>query len=319
MNFDLNLLRVFIAVFEHRSVSAAAQELGMSQPGLSTALGRLRTQLQDPLFTKGAAGMEPTSRARTLIDTARGIVRTVHADILQPPTFDPATSRREFRIALTDIAEGIYLPLALRAFQERAPGMALRSVFMPPRELEEAMASGAVDLAAGYYPDITTGSFLHRRVGLHSFACLARTGHPVARGALSLEQFSALGHVVVEPLGRRSQEVLEQFLQKKRIRLRVVLRTPHFMSVPTIVSTTDAIATVPQALADFVSSNPGLQQVALPFRPPTFQVNLYWHRSAHSDPANRWLRQVLIDQFPELQRRAYDRNGRPGAAPSALP
>ncbi len=309
MEFDLNLLRVFVAIYEHRSVSAAAQELGMSQPGLSTALGRLRTQLQDPLFTKSAAGMEPTSRARALIDTARGIVRTVRTEILQPPEFDPATSTREFTIALSDIAEGIYLPLALQAIQAHGPGLTLRSVFMPPRELEEAMSAGEVDMAAGWYPDITGSSFFHRRVGLHSFVCIARSGHPEVRGTLSLEQFCRLGHAVVEATGR-SQEVFENFLRRRRTRRRVVLRTPHFMSLPVIVSGSDAIAVVPQALADFVAASPELQQMALPFRPPTFQVNLYWHRSAQSDPAGRWLRQMLIDRFPELQARAYDRNGR---------
>jgi DNA-binding transcriptional LysR family regulator len=308
-NLDLKLLQVFIAVYDCRSVSAAAQLLDMSQPGLSTALARLRIQLQDPLFAKGLTGMEPTSRARGLIDAARSIVHTMETQLLQAPVFDPATSVREFRIALSDIGEGIYLPLAIRAVEDVAPGVTFRSVYMTPRELEDAMASGDVDLAAGFYPDITTSYFFYRRVGMHSFACIARADHPVVRGSLSFEQFSELGHVVVETTGR-SQEVLERFLKAKRIKRHVILRTPHFMSVPVIVASTNAIAIVPQALADFISANPTLQQVTLPFRPPTFQVNLYWHRSAHHDPANKWLRGMLIDKFPLLQARAYDRNGR---------
>ena len=79
--------------------------------------------------------MEPTSRARGLIDTARSIVKTVQTEVLRPPLFEPATSVREFRFALSDIGEGIYLPLAIRAIEEGAPGVTLRSVFMPPRQL----------------------------------------------------------------------------------------------------------------------------------------------------------------------------------------
>ena len=146
--FDLNLLRVFLAVYDAKSVGGAAQALNMSQPGLSTALARLRRQLGDPLFLRGATGMEPTSRARSLADSVRGIMRAVDAEVLKPPVFDPTTSTREFRIALTDIAEGIYLPIALRALKESASRMSLRSVFMSPRELEEAMAAGEVDMAA---------------------------------------------------------------------------------------------------------------------------------------------------------------------------
>src|SRR5687767_4686509 len=114
---DLNLLRVFLAIYEAKSVGGAALALNMSQPGLSTALARLRKQLGDPLFLRGATGMEPTSRGRELAESVRGIMRTIDTEVLKPPVFDPATSRREFRIALTDIAEGIYLPTVLMAAQ----------------------------------------------------------------------------------------------------------------------------------------------------------------------------------------------------------
>lgn len=305
---DLNLFRVFLAVYDAKSVGGAAHSLGMSQPGLSTALARLRKQLGDPLFLRGASGMEPTSRARKLADSVRGIMRAVESEILTPPVFDPATSQREFHIALTDVAEGIYLPAVLRALQANTSRMTLRSVFMAPRQLEVAMAAGDVDIAAGYYPDIKGSAFLHRRIALHSFACIAAADHSKLRGRLTMEQFSTLPHVVVEATGR-SQELFDRFLQRRRLERRVVLRSPHFMSVPFIVAESDAVAVVPQALADFMADHPRIQQVALPFNPPIFQTNMYWHRSVHADPANQWLRQTLISHFPQVQARAYDRNG----------
>lgn len=307
---DLNLLRIFLAIYEAKSVGGAARALGMSQPGLSTALGRLRDQLGDPVFQRGASGMEPTSRARALVESVRGIMRAVDDDVLRPPAFDPANSRREFRVALTDIAEGIYLPTLLRALKASGPHMSLRSVFMSPQELEAEMASGSVDIAAGYYPDIKGSAFMHRRIGLHSFACIVGQLHARLGDRMTMEQFSTLPHVVVEATGR-SQEVFDRFLQKRRISRRVILRSPHFMSVPYIVADSDAVSIVPQALADFVADHPLIKQVAMPFKPPVFQVNLYWHRSAHADPANKWLREALIREFPKLRARAYDRNGSP--------
>lgn len=308
---DLNLLRVFLAVYDAKSVGGAAQALNMSQPGLSTALSRLRRQLGDPLFLRSATGMEPTSRARGLADSVRGIMRAVDTEVLTPPVFDPTSSTREFRIALTDIAEGIYLPIALQALMESGSSMSLRSVFMPPRDLEEAMASGSVDLAAGFYPDIKGSAFVHRRIALHSFACIASANHPDLGERMTQDQFSRLPHVVVEAPGR-SQEVFDRFLQKRQLQRNVALRTPHFMSVPVIVAESNSVAVVPQALADFIISHPLVRQVQLPFRPPTFQANLYWHRSVHSDPANQWLRQALIRKFPQIQARAYDRQGKTG-------
>jgi DNA-binding transcriptional LysR family regulator len=287
--------------------------LDMSQPGLSTALRRLRGVLNDPLFVKTYNGMEPTSRARELLAPVRAIVHSVDSELLAVPRFDAATSTREFRMALTDIGEGIYLPFAINAIQREAPGVTLRSVYMPPRELEEAMAAGAVDLASGYFPDITSNQFLHRRIGLHSFACLMRAGHPIRDSVLSMSQYQRLDHVEVEAPGR-SLEVFDAFLRKKKLRRNIILRTPHFMSIPVIVGSTDVVATVPQALADFFSSMKELRQVGLPFRPPTFQVNLYWHRSAQNDPGNQWLRGVLVSHLDTLKARAYHRNGKAAAA-----
>lgn len=309
---DLNLLRVFLAVYEARSVGGAAHMLDMSQPGLSTALARLRKQLGDPLFLRSPTGMEPTSRARDLVDSVRNILSAVDKEILKPPVFDPSTSRREFRIALTDIAEGIYLPFVLRALEASSSQMTLRSVFMSPHQLEAEMAAGTVDIAAGYYPDIKGSAFMHRRIGMHSFACIAAKDNTLLGECMTMEQFSSLPHVVVEATGR-SQELFDRFLQKRRLLRRVILRSPHFMSVPVIVAASSAVAVVPQALADFMASYSLIRQVALPFKPPAFQVNLYWHRSAHADPANQWLRQTLIAQFPKLQARAYDRNARASA------
>ena len=308
-DLDLKLLAAFLAVFETRSVGQAALRLHMSQPGLSTALGRLRRLLGDPLFVKTPRGMEPTTRARALYEPVRGILESVETGLFVKPEFDPATSTREFRLALSDIGEGIYLPLALQAITAVAPGVTLRSVALPPRQLEEAMDSGVVDLAAGFFPDIRTGEYLHRRVGLHSFACIMRSGHPLAKEKLTLKQFTELPHVVIEASGR-SQEVLEKFFRSRRIRRRVVLHTPHFMSVPVIVASTDVVATVPQALADFITTQHGLTQVPLPFVPPTFQVNIHWHRSVNNDPGSKWLRGMLFANIPVLQARGYDRGGR---------
>ena len=317
MNLDLHLLQIFLTIYERRSVGEAAAALDMSQPGLSTALARLRRTLQDPLFVKTARGMEPTSRAHALVTPIRSIVHSINSELLVAPDFVPATSTREFRVALSDIGEGIYLPFAVRNLQASAPGTLMRSLFMPPKQLEEEMAAGRVDLAIGYFPDIRSGQFFQRRIGMHSFACLVRRDHPDVSEQLTMKQFGELGHVIVEAPGR-SQEVFETFLKRKQVKRKVVLSTPHFMSVPVIVAGSSAIAVVPQALADFFVHQPDIRQVGLPFVPPTFQVNLYWHRSVQLDPANQWLRELMISTFDEIRARGYDRNGkrRKGADPA---
>ncbi len=211
---------------------------------------------------------------------------------------------------MSDVGETIYMPLAMQKINETAPGISLRSVSLPPNQLHEAMDEGAVDLAAGYFPDIKTQRFLYRRIGRHSHACIIRAGHPLQAARLSLEQFTSMQHVAVEAPGRR-HEVFDEFLASKRIHRSIALRTPHFMSLPMIIAQTDMIATVPQALADFFADTGRIRQIGLPFVPPTFQANMYWNRSAHLDPANVWLRQTLFSAFQVVKSRAYDRNGVP--------
>lgn len=220
-NLDLNTLRVFVAVHDTRSVSAAAQGLNLSQSGVSTALARLRIQFEDALFTKTASGMEPTARARELVGPARKIIHDIESHLLAPQEFDPHTSEREFVLALSDIGEGIYLPNMIRSLYQQHSGITLRSLYLPARQREEAMANGEVDMAVGYFPDITSNQFHMHRIGLHSFTCIARTAHPIARGRLTQQQFAELGHVVVEPPGRslevKAGEVREADHERERM------------------------------------------------------------------------------------------------------
>lgn len=309
MNIDTQLLTIFVNIYQTRSVSIAAQKLKLSQPGISSALKRLRNTLNDQLFIKTSNGMEPTSRSHELIGPITEILKSIDLNFNAKSNFDPQTSQREFIIALSDIGEGIYLPLFLKKIQQINSKITLRSVSLAPKLLEEAMVAGEVDLAAGYFPDIKSTQFLHRRVGLHSFACIMRKGHPLANQKITTKRFLEQSHIAIEAPGR-SQEVFEKFLIEKKLNRKVILKTPHFMSVPFIVSETDAIATVPQALADFITAGNKLIQTRLPFIPPTFQVNLHWHKSMDKESGNQWLRNIVFENLEALKQKSYSRNGR---------
>lgn len=308
MKLDIQLLTIFVTIFQTRSVSLAAQKLKLSQPGISSALKRLRTTLNDQLFIKSSNGMEPTHRAHELIGPVSEILKAIDKNFNSEAFFNPQTSKREFVIALSDIGEGIYLPLFLRKIQEINSSITLRSISLTPKLLEEAMVAGEVDLAAGFFPDIKSTQFLHRRVGLHSFACIMRKGHPLSKQKITIDRFLEQQHISIEAPGR-SQEVFEKFLIEKKLVRKVILRTPHFMSVPFIVSETDAIATVPQALADFITTGNRLIQTRLPFTPPTFQVNIHWHKSVDKEPGNQWLRNIIFDNLERIKEKSYSRNG----------
>jgi DNA-binding transcriptional LysR family regulator len=301
MSLDLNLLRILLAVYETKNAGAAAHRLGMSQPGLSGALKRARASLGDPLFLRTARGMEPTARTRELIDPIRDVLATVDSKIISPARFVPAESTSEFRIALSDIGETVYLPTIVRCIAEHASNATIRSVSLKPRQLEEAMEQGKVDLAIGYFPDFKSDDIFEQTIGTSSFRCIGNIEHPLRGPRLTMGQFQSLGHAVVETEGR-SQELFEQFLRMKKIRRKVTMRLSHFMSIPAIIAGTDLLVTVPGVLADLIVSQGNAKVYIPPFAMPTFTTKIHWHRTARADPRVEWLRKTVLVELRKLVR-----------------
>ena len=272
----------------------------MSQPSVSSALARLRNALDDPLFVRTAHGMEPTPRAHALIAPARDVLTRVERDVLAGRAFNPAAPNATFAFALSDVGEMVFLPRILESLRKLAPRTPVRSVSPSLSQLREGLEKGEIDLALGYFPDLNTNNFFQQRLFTHHFCCLLRADHPIAAKRLTLKQFLELGHVVVRAEGR-SQELFERFLARKRIHRRVVLLTPHFMSLPMIIAKSDLVATVPHAIGMFFSrSSANIRTVLPPFTDlPQIPVKQHWHRNAHYDLRNQWLRKTMSELFNE--------------------
>jgi DNA-binding transcriptional LysR family regulator len=297
---DLNLLPIAVVLYEERSVGKAATRLGMSQPAVSSALARLRNAFDDPLFVRTAHGMEPTPRAQALITPARDVLARVDRDVLSGMAFNPATANATVAIALSDVGEMVFLPRILETLQQLAPQASVRSVSLPPSQLREGMEKGEVDLAVGYFPDLEKSNFFQQRLFTHHFCCLMRADHPVTNKRLSLKQFLDLRHVAVHAEGR-SQELFERFLLRKKLRRKIVLVTPHFMSLPMIIAKSDLVATVPHAIGMFFSRpSANIKTVLPPFLDlPQIVVKQHWHRKSHYDARNQWLRGVMTKLFSQ--------------------
>ncbi|CAN5598318.1 LysR family transcriptional regulator [soil metagenome] len=308
MSFDLNLMPVMVALLEEGSGAAAARRLGMSQPAVSAALGRLRVTFNDPLFVRTSKGMEPTPRMLALIGPIRAALAVVDREVMQGIDFNPASSEKTVTLALSDVGEMVFLPRILERFSHAAPGMSVRSVTLSPTQTERAMESGEIDLAVGYFPDLKGNNYYQQRLFSHGFACLLRADHPFKGNKLTPKQFMELGHAVVRAEGR-SQEVFERFLLKEGIRRRVVLNTPHFMSIPLIIAKSDLVATVPLAVGTSFAQTQQIRLVKPPFAIPSFDLRQHWHRRVHSDPQSKWLRSSVHSLFNDTldEWKSYER------------
>jgi DNA-binding transcriptional LysR family regulator len=294
---DLNLLTIFDAVWRHKHIGRASEELELSQPALSHALNRLRGKIGDALFVKVPAGMQPTARAVQLEPIVQSILASVREHVLTMPRFDPGNACRSFTIALTDVGEMVLLPKLLGRVMAVAPAVDIRTTSMPTRDLMTALRKGEVDLAIGYYPDMRGSDILQQRLFREGFVSVVRADHPVVRGKLTQKQFRDLPHVVVQTEAR-SPEMVKRHLRSHGLRRRELLRSPHFLSIPMVIASTDLIATVPESIGELLGRIIDAQILQPPFPIPPIDVRQYWHRSQHhGDPGNQWLRSVVVALF----------------------
>lgn len=293
---DLNLLRVLEALFTQNSVSGAARALGVSQPSVSLALRRLRSHFSDELFVRQGARLQPTPVAQRLLEPVLNVMASVRSDIVGASAFDPAQAERCFTLNLSDLGELTFLPDLVTAMQEQAPGVSVRSINLPPAALRRGLADGSVDLALGFFKGLEGGNFYTQTLFEQGFVCLVRAGWKGGSQVMTLEDFLAADHAVVEQEGR-SQEMLEQRLRSLGLRRRTLLRSPHFMTVPLLVARTDMIATVPLGVGRIFSRQGGLRFVTPPFDAPLIPLQQFWHRRSHHDPGLIWLRRLIADLF----------------------
>lgn len=294
---DLKLLRLLTQIHASGSVSQAAEAVHLSQPAASLALGRLRRILGDPLFVRGVGGMLATSRCDEVVAAAREALSLIDDAVKLPPSFDPLTAQRDFVVTLSDIGEAVFLPRLMAHLSRHAPHCNLRSRALSALELPQALESGQVEMAIGFFPDLERPGFFMQRLFEHRFVCLIRKDHPRVKGdKIPLSVFLELPHAVVEPEGR-SHELFEDLLRSKGLERRVQLSIPHFMSVPAIVAATDMIVTVPQALADYFVRFGDLRIVHPPVNTQPYPLKQHWHARFNADPALKWLRGEIVQIY----------------------
>lgn len=283
---DLNLLVILQAILTEGSVSRAAARLNLTQPAASQALSRARALFGDPLLVRDGAAMRPTPRAEALRGELTAALDGV-AQLFAPPGFDPATARRAFVIAASDMGELLVLPPLIRRVLAEAPGCTLTI-----RSVEAQPPDAAIDLAVigGAAPE---GPFEGLELYEESFVLLCRPDHPLLQGALTPERLAAQPHALVTPRGAGTAGPVDAALARLGLTRRIVLRLTSFASLPPLLAGSDLVAAVPARFA----ARPEVQALCrshpLPFDSPRVPLRLVWHSRFAADPGHRWLRGLL--------------------------
>ena len=284
-DIDLNLLKIFEAVYAERSVSRAAERVGLTQPSVSHGLARLRALFRDLLFVRVKGGVEPTAAAKRIAPALAAALRSVQTVLDDAVGFDPATAEREFRVHMSDLGEMVFLPPLMRAIRERAPHVSLETRQLDWAELPIALEHGAIDMAIGHLPSLI-GAFAHQHLFKEEYVTLRR---------------SAIGPSSRTPdyIAVTSHPPTLAILAESGLIDRVKLSIPHFMVVPAILAEVDYAVIVPRTVARAFRRY-GLDRIA-PLRVPQrhFDVGLFWTRRQDTEPGHRWMRALFIELFRE--------------------
>lgn len=292
---DLNLLVVFDVLARTRSVTRAAQHLGVTQSAVSHTLRRLRELVEDPLLVRSGNGLELTPRAEELQAPLRAALVAV-GRALAADVFEPASTRRTFRMTAPDLFDLLVLPALVARLAAEAPRADLAMVPAQP-PFERRLEAGDLDLAivpVGVLAEEHSPSLVRRTILGGTYHCYLRRDHPaLADGPLDLDRYVALPHVLVSPTGSGSGPI-DRMLAELGLERRIALRVPTFAVAPRVVARTDLVLTAPDRLASTLGEL-AVVAVPAPLSIPDHGVAMLWHPRVGADPGHRWLRDLVAD------------------------
>jgi DNA-binding transcriptional LysR family regulator len=291
---ELRLLECLDALVTERNVTRAASRVHLSQPAMSSALKRLRDIFRDPLLTRTQRGMVPTPRGIELAQSARAVLQGVDAMASGARPFEPMTSERTFRIAMTDYSEFVQLPSLIRRLQAEAPrvNVAIRS--HDGRRQADELADGDIDLAIASFRNVS-GRLRARELFRERFVCLASKNNAKIGKRLTLAKFTDLAHAFISPRGGGFYGATDQALAAIDRARRIAVSVPHFLVAPFLVAGSNLIMVMPERVARHYAATLPLRIFEPPVRIDGFAVSQVWHERSDHDAGVTWLRSLMTE------------------------
>lgn len=294
---DLNLLHVFVVIYQEESITRAAEALNLSQPAVSNSVAKLRDLFGDPLFVRSGNGVAPTPLSHRLIGPVRTALSTLERAFGDHEPFDPATSRRILRFSMSDFSEAVMLAPLVRELGRIGSAMEVENWFVGEREIGARLASGELDFAIESCPPSEPS--LHRALLLRDeFVCVLRQGHPALQGDFTLDTYLALDHLHIYNRPRTSN-LVDGALAEVRARRKVRARIEHCLGAGPILAGSDLCLTIPRVFVEHFLPGDRFVVREKPFAMPPLETWLFWHPATGSSPPHIWLRETMARLFPQ--------------------
>ena len=290
---DMNLLRLFEAVYRLGSVSRAADAIGLSQPAASQGLTRLRLALGDPLFVRAGGSMRPTLRAERLASVVQPAMAAIQNVLREDDAFDPSRSTMTLRLHMSDIGEARLLPELIAALHREAPGIRVQTAPLAHTQIADALETGAIHFALGFLPPVNGTE----RLELLSdrYVVLVRAGHPLLGAKPKRGEAQDLRQL--EFIAVRSHSETFRILQELGLDSKLVVTCEHFLALPAIIERTNLAVVMPRAIA-LQFPHRGRYALLPNILPRSkFTVSLHWSQRFNLDPAHQWMRHLFVQLF----------------------
>ena len=290
---DLNLMPVFEAAYEERSLSRAATRLAMTQPAVSHAMTRLRAVFKDELFIRQSRGVAPTAVADMVYAKLHGALGAVRDAVAETRGFDPRTSSRSFFVTIPHPLGPMMAVRVRERLARLAPHIAVEfSTRSRPIELERGLRDGRVDAAVDW---LTPAGEQFARTTVFDDALLpmARRGHR----ALKLSPFNRVLQAV-EFVSLRPRVEIEHpvpaLREWQRLRARIALEVSEFVEVMMVASQSDLVALVPRSMEKIARGMFSLRALSATPNLGDVPICLVWHVRRDGDAAHAFLRDQLL-------------------------
>ncbi|HWU61281.1 MAG TPA: LysR family transcriptional regulator [Ensifer sp.] len=296
-NLDMNLIVALEAILRLRSVSAAAEELNLTQPAVSRALGRLRFHFGDQIVVPAGRQMVPTEFGQNLQGLVQQLLEEMRVFVDMRPHFDPSTARRDVTINASDYVIRVFLAQAAQRLATVAPGLRLRFVTIDgvtDAMFEQTEVDFRVVPTMALMPDHPSA-----RLFEDEFVCVTWQDNPHVRDGLDADTYLRLKHVTTAFGSRGRDSHFEHVLKDNRIDIEIAMSMPNFVLLPECVVGTPYIATIHAKVAAMLPSSLPVRTFPLPIKVPPVVEHLQWHHLRQHDSASQWIRQFLISMAGE--------------------
>lgn len=289
---DLNLLVALDALLQERSVTRAAERMGLSQPAVSAQLGRLRRHFHDELLARAGNQYRLTPLASQLKERVRVALSGAERVFAAEPDFDPASSTREFTLLMSDYGIAVLGQEIAALLAAEAPGTRLRFPANTPR-MVDAAAQVLVNTDLLVIPHGFVADLPHHDLYRDEWVCLVAADNADVGESLTVEQLETMPWVATFHGPTASTPAARQ-MRMLGIEPRVQVVTETFLTVPALVAGTNRVALLQRRLADGMSGELGVRALPCPFEAGPLVEAMWWHPMYDEDPEHRYLRDLVV-------------------------